>query len=416
MALRFRRRIRLAPGLRLNLSKSGLSLSAGPRGLSTTFGMRGTYLNTGLPGTGLYSRSRIGGGSSSSATSSAATTPRTATRSVRISVEEDGTLRFTDAEGQVLSQEWIDRAKRQMGEQIRGLIQNSCDEINARVRALGTIHEQTPAPHERLRFEPQEFGKAAPEKLPPKPHGFLGWLLKSVRQRIDAENAKREADHQQAVKEWETAKAAFEQSEQARKEVLEERVFVEVAAMEEVLEGALQSIAWPRETSVSAEVDDGGRLVLLDVDLPEIEDMPKTTASVPARGLKLNVKEMSPSSLQKLYMQHVHGIGFRIIGEVFAVLPKAEDVVLSAFSQRAHKATGEVADEYLYSVRVKRDQWAKINFDNLESLDVVAALERFELRREMSKTGVFKAIEPITISSAALRLNSASDTSASRLG
>ncbi|SBT06896.1 exported hypothetical protein [Candidatus Propionivibrio aalborgensis] len=61
MGIRFRRRIKLAPGLNLNLSGSGLSLSAGPRGASMTFGgRRGAYLNTGIPGTGLYTRERVG--------------------------------------------------------------------------------------------------------------------------------------------------------------------------------------------------------------------------------------------------------------------------------------------------------------------------------------------------------------------
>ena len=36
-----------------------------------------------------------------------------------------------------------------------------------------------------------------------------------------------------------------------------------------------------------------GLRVMLDVDLPELEDMPTKLAAVPARGLKLSVKEMS---------------------------------------------------------------------------------------------------------------------------
>jgi hypothetical protein len=217
-----------------------------------------------------------------------------------------------------------------------------------------------------------------------------------VRDRIDAENAKRLARYEEDLKAWEAEKAAFGESERARKLLLEERVLSDVDAMEEVLEGALKAIEWPRETVVSAEVDDGGRVVLLDVDLPEIEDMPKTTASVPSSGYKLTVREMGATKLKKLYIQHVHAVGFRIIGEAFAVLPKAQEVVLSAFSQRPDKATGAVTDEYLYSERIKRDEWAKINFTNLQGLDVVAALERFELRREMSKTGVFRPVEPLS--------------------
>ena len=53
MALRFHRRIKLFPGLRLNLSRSGISTSIGTRGAWFTFGRRGTRATLGLPGTGL---------------------------------------------------------------------------------------------------------------------------------------------------------------------------------------------------------------------------------------------------------------------------------------------------------------------------------------------------------------------------
>lgn len=62
MAWQFRRRIKIAPGVRLNISKGGVSTSFGVRGATITTGKRGTYLNTGFPGTGIYNRQRIIGG------------------------------------------------------------------------------------------------------------------------------------------------------------------------------------------------------------------------------------------------------------------------------------------------------------------------------------------------------------------
>jgi hypothetical protein len=59
MGFRFQRRIRIAPGLRINLSKSGLSLTAGVRGASINVGKNGVYRNLGIPGTGLSHRTRI---------------------------------------------------------------------------------------------------------------------------------------------------------------------------------------------------------------------------------------------------------------------------------------------------------------------------------------------------------------------
>lgn len=51
MGFRFRRRIKIAPGI--NLSRSGISTSLGVRGASMTVGKRGTTANVGIPGSGL---------------------------------------------------------------------------------------------------------------------------------------------------------------------------------------------------------------------------------------------------------------------------------------------------------------------------------------------------------------------------
>jgi tetratricopeptide (TPR) repeat protein len=54
MAFRFFRRFRVAPGITMNLSKSGPSLSFGPRGAKMTLGSKGMRRTLGLPGTGFY--------------------------------------------------------------------------------------------------------------------------------------------------------------------------------------------------------------------------------------------------------------------------------------------------------------------------------------------------------------------------
>jgi hypothetical protein len=65
MGFRFRRTFKVAPGVRLNLRKSGVSTSVGRRGLWFTIGPRGTRSTVGLPGTGLsYSEQSTNRGSS----------------------------------------------------------------------------------------------------------------------------------------------------------------------------------------------------------------------------------------------------------------------------------------------------------------------------------------------------------------
>ena len=53
MGFRFNRRIRILPGVHLNIGKTGISTSVGKRGASLTVGKRGTRATIGAPGTGL---------------------------------------------------------------------------------------------------------------------------------------------------------------------------------------------------------------------------------------------------------------------------------------------------------------------------------------------------------------------------
>jgi hypothetical protein len=57
MGFRFRKRFKIAPGIRVNFSKSGASVSVGKPGSTLNFGSRGERVTTGIPGTGLsYSK------------------------------------------------------------------------------------------------------------------------------------------------------------------------------------------------------------------------------------------------------------------------------------------------------------------------------------------------------------------------
>jgi hypothetical protein len=61
MGFRFQRRINIAPGFRLNLSKSGVGVGLGRNGLRLGVDSRGKkYFSIGLPGTGLSYRGFFG--------------------------------------------------------------------------------------------------------------------------------------------------------------------------------------------------------------------------------------------------------------------------------------------------------------------------------------------------------------------
>ncbi len=390
MSLRFRKSIKLAPGIRMNLSGSGASWTLGPRGASVGIGKRGNFLNTGIPGTGLYSRQALSGGGG---------VPRrppktTVTLLLSASVDDEGVITFKDSDGNPVSEALIETAKKQQGPAIRALIQEKCDEINAQVEALGELHLHAPSPNDSPTYQPQSFDVPRPIQPAPKALGFFANFFKGNAAKIKTENANAQVDFEAELREWEAAKARFEDAERQKHELVAKAVSGDPDAMEAFFGEVLMDIVWPRETIASFEVRDGGTHLAFDVDLPEVEDMPIKTASVPLRGYRLSVRELGPTNIQKMYATHIHSIGFRLLGEAFVMLPTVQEVTLSGYSQRRSKTTGEEKDEYLFSVVVPRSSWEDINFDGLQYIDVVESFTRFKIRREMTKTGIFKAVQP----------------------
>lgn len=53
MGFRFRRSVKILPGVRLNFGKRGISTSLGVRGAHVTFGKSGTRTTVGLPESGM---------------------------------------------------------------------------------------------------------------------------------------------------------------------------------------------------------------------------------------------------------------------------------------------------------------------------------------------------------------------------
>jgi hypothetical protein len=400
VSLRFRRSIKLAPGIRWNFSGSGTSWTLGPRGASISVGKRGTFLNTGIPGTGFYSRERIDGPSlrsrsadpSPGSQSAGATT--TKTYSMTCGIQDDGTLYFHDASGVLISEQLVEVAKKQNKKAILDLIQRKCDEINDQVESLGRLHHDTPDSRLRPRFVAPPFDSPHPTLPVPRKLGLLDKIFRSRRLRVQAANEADEEEYRAALSEWKAARASFQTKVEQRRFFVEKRIYQDVKAMESFLEESLHDIGWPRETLVAIDIQDEGARVMLDVDLPELEDMPHRTAAVPARGLKLSVKELTPTKVQRLYADHVHCILFRLIGEVFAALPKAKTVVASGYSQRADTATGKIRDDYLLSVRADRQRWQEMDFEQLARINVIDALARHDLRTELLKSGKLKAITP----------------------
>jgi len=426
--------VKIAPGVRLNMSKSGPSLSVGDRGATANFSKRGTRTTVGIPGTGLsypsssYSASRTG--QRRLEREERQRQRAEALARVKVSIDDNGVLTCLDGDGLPLKGRELSMMWEQQDAAIRTLLINAADQINGDVDLLGNIHLDAPHPSQTRLLAIEEFPETEPKrpsptKKPPKPTvrlpdqpGFISRLFggdgrheRKVSQLEDkhalaindwrARCATIDADDAGSVASWKTEHAGWVERRDAfahRSEVAdtEHRTNLAVNAdySADILTEAVQSLEWPRETLISFQLDLSGKNVWLDVDLPEIEDLPQRVATMAASGKKLNVKAKPQKSLRMEYARHVHGIALRIAAMTAAVLPWAETIQLSGFSQRLDKATGVTNDDYLFSVRFTRTGLEKIDFQSLEAVDPIEAMAAFDHRRKMSATGVFKAIQP----------------------
>ncbi len=261
-------------------------------------------------------------------------------------MNDDGVVTFVDSETeQPLDPAWVSLAKKQAGETIKGLVAGKVGEINAAIEALAALHQHAPAPT-APKYEMVPFDLPDPQQPIPKGVTLLGKLLSSKREAIERENGAALIAWRTEKEKWEALRASHQAREERRRRRAEQEVLTEVAAMEAQLEENIADIAWPRETNVNFEIRADGALCVLDVDLPEIDHMPEFEAVVAGRGFEIKKKELSETKRRKLYMQHVHAVALRIVGEAFATLPRCEKVVLSGYSQRPDPRTGHIRDEY----------------------------------------------------------------------
>jgi hypothetical protein len=312
-------------------------------------------------------------------------------------LDDDGVVQFLDSDKNPLPPEIERKAKAQKKDVLLEWLRGEASEINSALELVLSIHLDTPDPGQRPTFNEVPFTEEKPREPNLPTIGFFTRVFRPAkRQDLEARIEVKKRAYATSVAAWEKLGKLHKRRDQQRIEKLEEGLRTDVAVMSDILQERLDSIEWPRETLVSFQIEDDGKTVWLDVDLPEIEDLPTEQASVPSRGLRLTKKQLTDRKKRENYAAHIHAITFRLAGEIFAMLPASEEVVISGYSQRPDKSTGHIQDDYLLSVRISREDWGQINFDRLVDINVIDAIARFDIRRKMTKTGIFTAIKPFS--------------------
>lgn len=362
MGFRFQRRIRLAPGVRFITCRLRPGLSVGPPGIHLS-------LATGDGGEVLP---------------------------VYLDIAASGEIRYRHPDGRRLPDAEARALRRQGEAAIRTALERHCEQLNAELDRLEHLHEQTPPPGANG-YQPRSYPVSPPAPVTLERPDWRHALWPGARARLERENARREASHAEAYRAWEWEKAQFDAREFERQQREEVAAWNDPDAMQQTLAERLEELGWPRETLVDFELSDDCRTIALDIDLPGEEELPDRYWSMPAKRLKLSPRKLGATRQRELYRRHVHGVAFCVLGTVFARLPGIEHVLVSGHCRIRDPASGEFLTRYLFSAKVTREAWQAVDFDRLAGLDPIDALAAFPLRREMPRTGTFRAITPFEL-------------------
>lgn len=429
--MRFRKRIKICKGLSINLSKSCTSFTLGGKGASINIGSKGTFVNTSIPGTGVYNRQKIGG-QTTKKTSRSTSRPVEDNKThvvvnLTINLDEVGMPIIKDKSGNIITDERIlkqIKMQESYKEVVRKLIISRKEKIEESNCNFIDIYKQTP-PLAELRSYETELNDLKFEEYVMEKFAKNELSIDKIRTEIEckAKNPlnklffwKREeykdsdlnAVYQRKLNKWQEEKKAFEENERGkkekedfqRKEIYDQRrgeLEEKIARPEEIIAKKmgefLSNIVLPVEFSIDYQYYESNKSLYIDLDLPEIEDMPQKKATLSSNG-RLSIKLKTAKQLKEDYVRCITGLAFYFAGNLFNISPEIANIIISGYTQRLSKRTGKIEDEYVYSVRFDKNRFKNLN---INLIDPIEAVQNFENAMNMTSTYELKTIEPLAV-------------------
>jgi len=158
---------------------------------------------------------------------------------------------------------------------------------------------------------------------------------------------------------------------------------------EAALEDWLAESEAPIEFAIQTEVLADKATVMIDLDLPEIEDMPQNALSELADGT-IKIKKKTKKQQYEDYRTCVFGLGEYVASHALNVVPQAKKIVVSAYTQRRDEKTGDQLDVFIYSVVFERGAFTK-DYQEKDPYDFCGGLKS---RFYVLASGVMKEIAP----------------------
>ena len=164
---------------------------------------------------------------------------------------------------------------------------------------------------------------------------------------------------------------------------------VDAQAIDREIDAWLNGVESPIPFAVQTEILPDKRTVFLDLDLPEIENLPAQKLVTLASGA-VKLKDKSQKERREDYRTCVFGLGEYVASHALTLAPALERAVVSAYTQRRNEKTGEVDDVFIYSVVFERDAFKKGYQDETPEAFCGALRSRYYVLA----SGVMKPITP----------------------
>lgn len=132
--------------------------------------------------------------------------------------------------------------------------------------------------------------------------------------------------------------------------------------------------------------------VLVDLDLPEIEDIPQQKIALTPSGKK-SIRQKTQSDLRSDYAHCIFGLAMYVAYNIFNVSVKINEIEVSGYTQRKGENSALATDQYVFLVDFTREVFSEIDFQKFSSLEV---MDFFKHHYNMTKTFDLKEIELAT--------------------
>jgi hypothetical protein len=163
----------------------------------------------------------------------------------------------------------------------------------------------------------------------------------------------------------------------------------EESAVCEVFDSWISECSLPVEMNISYDWKQSTGTMLLDVDLPEIEDLVQTRLVKTDAG-NLKERKKTQEELRGEYATLVFGLAVFVVSHTFNVSPAIRKILISAYTQRRDKA-GNLNDDYIYSIKFTREMFEGRDLTRVDPRQFCLSAEN---RCNMTTTSLFRPIVP----------------------